>query len=261
MPMIQANGIDLHYRFDGPVDGPPLVMSNSLASNLHMWDWQMPALTDRYRVLRYDSRGHGGSAVPPGPYSIDLLVQDARALMLGLGIPQARFVGLSKGGSVGQLLAAKHPEMVRALVLCDTTSFAGGPAIWQPRIDAAAKGGMETVCAATLERWFTPAFRQSSPAAVEKVRQMILGTPAAGFVACCEALRDMNQTALLKGITAPTLIIVGKDDPGTPVAHSEVLHREIAGSRLLVLDDAAHFANVEQAGPFNAALRDFLDRH
>ncbi len=261
MPSIDANGIALNYRFDGPVDAPPVVMSNSLASNLAMWDWQMPALTDRYRVLRYDSRGHGGSAVPPGPYSIDLLVRDARALMLALGIPRAHFVGLSKGGSVGQLLAVTHPEMVRSLVLCDTTSFAGGPAVWQPRIAAATKGGMESVCDATLERWFTPAFRKNSPAEVDKVRQMILTTPAAGFVACSEALRDMNQTALLKRIAAPTLIMVGKDDPGTPVAHSEILHREIPGSRLLVLDDAAHFANVEQAERFNAALRDFLDRH
>jgi 3-oxoadipate enol-lactonase len=258
---ITVNGAKVAYRMDGPEGGPVVMLSNSLASNFTMWDAQIPALTDKYRVLRYDQRGHGGSDATKPPYSFDVLLEDACGLIAALGLGKVHFCGLSMGGMTGQLFGAKHPEMLRSLILCDTTSKMPDPTVWDARIKTARGDGMASLAPSTLERWFTAPYRAKAKAEIERVGRMIASTPVEGFVGCCNAIAAMDQTHLLAGIKTPTLIIVGADDPSTTVAHSEIIHHEIVGSKLVVLKNAAHLSNIEQAAEFNAALRAFLDKH
>ena len=258
---IKANGATIAYRLEGPENGPVVMLSNSLASNFTMWDAQIPALADKYRVLRYDQRGHGGSEATKPPYSFDLLLEDARALIEALGLGKVHFCGLSMGGMTGQLFGARYPGMLRSLILCDTSSRMPDPSIWDARIKAARGDGMASLAPSTLERWFTAPYRSKARREIERVGAMISATPVDGFVGCCNAIAAMDQTHLLAGIKTPTLIIVGADDPSTTVEHSEVIHREIVGSKLVVIENAAHLSNIEQAAEFNAALRAFLDKH
>ncbi len=258
---IKANGVEIAYRLDGPESGPVVMLSNSLASNFTMWDAQLPALVDKYRVLRYDQRGHGGSQATKPPYSFDMLVEDARALIGALGLGKVHFCGLSMGGMTGQLFGAKYPGELRSLILCDTASRMPDPSAFDARVKAARGDGMASLAPATLERWFTAPFRAKAKREMERVGAMIASTPVDGFAGCCNAIAAMDQTHLLAGIKAPTLIIVGADDPSTTVAHSEIIHREIVGSKLVVLKNAAHLSNIEQAAEFNKTLRTFLDKH
>ena len=259
MPTANVNDTTLHYRFDGPEDGPVILVSNSLASNLGMWDHQVDTLLGLgFRVLRYDSRGHGRSGVTPGPYSIEMLTDDAIGLLDALGIGRASFMGCSKGGMVGQMAGTKHGDRIDKLVLCATAAHAGGAEVWSPRIDAVTDGGMAAVVDATIDRWFTGPGQQRMPADVDRVREMILATPPDGFIACAHAIAAMDQRESIRAIDRPTLVIVGEDDPGTPPSAAELIHDRIPGSKLLVLADAAHFCNVEQAGAVNAALEEFL---
>jgi len=258
---ISANGIAINYRLEGPDDGPVVMLSNSLMSNFSMWDAQVPALARRYRVLRYDTRGHGATEASPPPYSIDLLVDDARALLDALNIGSVHFVGLSLGGMIGQLFAVRHPTLLKSLVLCDTSSHMPPEALWDDRIRTAENNGLDAMAPATIERWFTEPFRERNAAEIERIGRMIRKTDLAGYVGCCRAIQAMNQTAILSAITTPTLIVVGADDPATPVASSETIHRAIAGSELVILDDAAHLANIEQPEAFNRAVIAFLDRN
>ena len=260
MPYAEINGIQIHYELSGLSDGPPILFSNSLASNLHMWDPQMPAFEKHYRVVRYDSRGHGRSDAPEGPYSIEMLVADAVGLLDHLGIAKADFCGLSKGGMVGQRLATLHPDRVDRLVLCDTGAYMGPPDMWDARITAASENGMEGVVDATIERWFTPAFQESDPAAIAKVRSMILGTPVSGFVGCCKAIQAMDQRETIQAITAQTMVLVGADDPATTPDHAREIQERIAGAHLTVLPDAAHLANIEQEALFDNAVLSFLGK-
>jgi 3-oxoadipate enol-lactonase len=260
VPKMEANGVELNYRFDGPENAPVVVMSNSLSTSLEMWDWQLPALTDKYRTLRWDKRGHGGSAATPPPYDLAMLVEDIRNLMLGLGVEQAHYVGLSTGGAIGQLFAIRYPEMISSLVLCDTSSYVP-PDVWDGRMANARKGGMEAVAHASMERWFTPAFRASHPEDVGIFRRMVTRTRMDGYIGCASALKQRMLRPLLKTISAQTLVIVGADDLSTPVEHSEIIHREIEGSELVVIEDAAHISNVAQPDIFNRTLRTFLDHY
>ena len=256
---VAVNGVRIAYRFDGPPEGRVVLMSNSLMSSFDMWDWTVPALADRYRVLRYDTRGHGRSATPPGPYSIASLADDAAGLLDALGIEAAHFVGLSMGGMVGQQLGARYPGKVLSLSLCDTASEMPPREMWEERLAIAASQGIPGLAEGTLKRWFTEPFIRRAPGDIEKVRGMILGTGVEGYMACAGAIRDMAQTTMLLAITAPTLVLTGRQDPATTVAHATVLHRVIAGSRLVILEDAAHLSNIEQPLAFNAALRAFID--
>ncbi len=260
MPTINANGIEINYRLEGAEDAPMVSLSNSLMSNYTMWDSQMPALLETHRVLRYDTRGHGRTEVTPGPYTIDLLVEDVYALHQALDIPRTNFVGLSMGGMIGQLLAVKHPGMLHSVTLCDTSSHMGPPSIWDDRIGAAnSSGGMDNVVEGTLARWFTPAMHRDNADEITRIGDMIRGTPVAGFTACCDAIKVMNQTGILSAITTPTLIIVGADDAGTTPDMSRIIQAEIDGSKLVILPNAAHLSNIEQADKFNAALLGFLN--
>lgn len=261
MPTIHANGIDVNYSLDGPEDATTVTLSNSLLTNYTMWDGQMPGLTERYRVLRYDTRGHGGTEVTPGPYSFELLTEDAFALHQALGIEKTHFVGLSMGGMIGQLMAVRHPELLLSVTLCDTTSRMPDPSIWEGRIAAAQSGGIEAVVDGTLERWFTPSMHERNPGEIARIAEMIRGNTVEGFCANCHAIMELNQPGILKDIKTPTMIIVGADDPATTPEMSRIIHAEIAGSELAVLPEAAHLANVEQPDAFNETLLSFLARH
>jgi 3-oxoadipate enol-lactonase len=257
---VAANGISFNYRFDGPRNRPVVMLGNSLMSDLSMWEPQVAALAEGYRVLRYDTRGHGGTDAPAGPYTIELLAADAVALLDALGLERVHFVGLSLGGMTGQFLGAKHPGRLLSLVLCDTASRMPAPEMWDGRIRTAETQGIEPLIPATLERWFTAPFRERRGDAIERVAAMIRRTPVAGYVGCCHAIRDMNQTDMLPSIEAPTLVIVGADDPSTPVTAARAIHERIAGSELAVIGDAAHLPNIERPEAFNAALLGFLAR-
>jgi 3-oxoadipate enol-lactonase len=259
---ITVNGISVHYTLEGPASAPIITMSNSLASNLLMWDPQMSVLTSRYRVLRYDTRGHGSTDAPAGPYSLGELTEDVRALLQALGITRTHFIGLSMGGMIGQIMALKYPQMLQSLVLCDTMSRVPTEAkpLWDDRIHVAEAQGMEPLVEPTLARWFTDPFRQKGSPVLDQVRTMIRTTPARGYAGCCHAIAALNLTDQLKAITLPTLIIVGEDDPGTPVAASRVIHEQIQGSELVILKSAAHLSNLEQPEAFNQALMAFLPK-
>jgi 3-oxoadipate enol-lactonase len=260
--MIQAeiNGTMLNYHVDGPEYGETVMLSNSLASDLGMWKYQEPDLIDAgYRVLRYDNRGHGQSAASPGPYSLELLAGDALALMDHLELEKVHFCGLSLGGMVGQMLGAFHGDRLISLALCATGSYLSLPdSEWEERVGAARANGMEALADGTIERWFTEAGRKRLAEDVAEVRKSIVNTSVEGYSGCVAALRAMDLREAIRGISIPTLIMVGAEDQGTPVSASEFMHKRIPASLLKVIPDAAHFVNMEQSEVFNAALIQFL---
>lgn len=256
---IRANNIDISYRLDGPEDRPVVMLSNSLMSNYTMWDSQIAALTSAYQVLRYDQRGHGGTETTPGPYTIELLAEDAYALTEALGIGQVHFVGLSMGGFTGQMLVVMHPEKVLSLALCDTACEMPPVTLWNERIEMAQSEGLVALMPGTLDRWFTPSFHQAGKEQLEKVRDMILGTGAEGYIATAVAIRDMYLCDKLSKITVPTIVIVGEDDPACPVSAAEIIHAGISGSNLVTIPQSAHLPNIEQKDIFNKVLLGFLE--
>jgi len=258
---ITANNIKISYRLDGPEDGQVVLFSNSLMSNFSMWDTQVEMLSKSYRVLRYDQRGHGGTQTTPGPYTIDLLTEDVCALLETLDIGSVHFVGLSMGGFTGQLFAYNYPEKVRSLTLCDTACVMPPKSLWNERIQAARDHGIEVLLEGTLQRWFTPPFHQSGAEQLDKVRQMILATGVEGYVGCAQAIRDMNICDNLAGISVPTLVMVGEEDPACPITSARALYDGIIDSQLVVIPQAAHLPNIEQTAMFNSALVNFLDQH
>lgn len=261
MPHAKVNGITLFYRLDGPRDGTPVMLSNSLFSRLEMWEPQMAALTGAgYRVLRYDSRGHGRSDAPDGPYSIEILADDLAGLMDVVSWERAHFCGLSMGGMVGQVMGTRHPERQFSLTLCDTSAYMGAEEVWEPRVQTGLAQGVEGLVESSVERWFTVESFTRIPEEVEKVCEMIRATPLAGFIGCCRAFQAFDQRAANKAITAPTLVIVGEFDPGTDLGHATVIQEAIEGSELVVIEDAAHLTNIERPDVFNEALLGFLSR-
>ena len=259
---VDANGISIHYRFDGPESAPLVTMSHSLAASLDMWQWQMPALSE-YRVLRYDTRGHGGTDAPAGEYSLNMLADDLIALLDALGIETTHYVGLSMGGMIGQTAALRDQSRFRTLALCDTSSRIPSEArpVWDERIATAREQGMEALVESTIERWFSKGYCERQAAEVDKVREMIRTTSVDGYCGCCAAIARLDLTDRISAIERPVLLIVGEEDPGTPVAAHEVIRDRIAGSELVVLPEALHFSNVERQADFNRALVDFLSRH
>lgn len=258
--LIKGNGIQMNYELSGRKDAPVVVLSHSLGSSLRMWDPQMNTLEPHFKVLRYDIRGHGSSEAPAGPYTLELLGEDALGLLDALGIDKVHWVGLSMGGMIGQCLALNHADRLQSIGLCDTAAIIPAEAqpIWQERIDAVRQKGMEAQVEATMERWFTPSFLSTKNEMLAFVRKQFLATPLEGFIGCLEAIRKLNYLDRLTEIKIPTLILVGEDDPGTPVAASEAMHQRIINSRLVVLPSARHFSNVEQPKAFNAPLLTFL---
>lgn len=255
---VKVNGANTAYRFDGPVDAPVLMLSNSLMSTHRMWDPQMTAFTGAFRVLRYDTRGHGSSESTPGPYTIELLAEDAAALIDTADVGPVHFLGLSMGGMIGQRLAVSRPDLVQRLVLCDTASEMPTLEMWNERIAIADRDGIEGLVANTIQRWFTPAFVEHSPAAVGFVEGMIRDTGAEGYIACASAVRDMSQTHILKDIAAESLVVIGEKDPACTPEQGLVLVKEISGAQKVVIADAAHLSNIEKPVEFNRAVLDFL---
>jgi 3-oxoadipate enol-lactonase len=257
---VTANGIAINYTLEGPANAPVVTMSHSLATDLSMWDPTVPALKDRFRVLRYETRGHGRTDAPKGAYTLEQLADDALGLLKALGIERTHWVGLSMGGMIGQTLALKAPHVFASLSLCDTSSRIPAEAkpAWQDRIRTAESQGMEPLVEPTLARWFTEPFRQSRKDVIDKVASMIRTTPPAGYAGCCHAISALDLTDRIHAIKMPTIAIVGEDDPGTPVAAHKVIHERIVGSRLEIIPKAAHLANMEQPDAFNKALTGFL---
>jgi 3-oxoadipate enol-lactonase len=259
---VTANGISMHYTLDGPVSASVLTLSHSLATDLSMWDPQMPALTARYRVLRYDTRGHGGTDAPAGAYTLEQLAADARALLRALGIPKTHWIGLSMGGMIGQTLALETPEVLASLALCDTSSRVPPEAkpIWSDRIRTAETQGMEPLVEPTIGRWFTPPFRAQRAEVVDVVRAMIRRTDPRGYVGCCHAIAALDLTDRLGAIRLPTLVVVGEEDQGTPVAASRAIQAQIEGAELVIIESASHLSNMEQPEEFTRAITEFLAR-
>jgi 3-oxoadipate enol-lactonase len=257
---IEANDIKINYEISGKENAPVVVLSHSLACSLMMWNPQLKTLEANFRVLRYDTRGHGDSDAPAGAYTLSQLALDVTGLLDALDIETVHFVGLSMGGMIGQCLALDHGRRLRSLTLCDTAAIIPDEAqpVWQERLDTVREKGMPALVDATLQRWFTPAYLKQNHPEVELIRRQILDTPVAGYIGCSEAIRKLNYLNRLSEIDLPTLIMVGEDDPGTPVSAAEVIHAHIAGSKLTVLPSAAHLSNIQQSEAFNAALSDFL---
>jgi 3-oxoadipate enol-lactonase len=262
MPTATVNGTTLNYRLDGPEKGPVVLLANSLATHLGMWAPQVEALTAAgLRVLRFDKRGHGASAVPAGPYTMEQLADDALGLLDALKIATAHFCGLSIGGMIGQQAGARHGKRFATLTLCDTTAFVPNKQQWEERFAAVRAGGMAAVVEGTIDRWFTKPGQQRDPDMIQRVREMILGTPVEGFCGCGAAIRDMDLRPLLASIKVPTHVIVGREDQGTTVEANQFIHEHVAGSTFTILEQAAHLCNLERPEAFNAALLAHLEKH
>ncbi len=260
MPSVKLADGELNYRFDGPVDAPVLVLSNSLGTALGMWDAQVPAFSEHLRVLRYDTRGHGNSSVTPGPYSISQLGQDVLDLVDALAIDRFAFCGLSMGGLIGQWLGIHSGERLTHLVLCNTGAKIGTDAVWNERIDGVLRGGeqaMRDMRDASISRWFTPDFAGRAPEQVSRITQMIAGTSPAGYAANCAAVRDADYREQLTNIQVPTLIVCGRHDPVTTPEHGRFIQAHVGGSQLIDLE-AAHLSNVEAGDDFTRPVLAFL---
>jgi 3-oxoadipate enol-lactonase len=251
------DGCRIAWRMDGPENAPVLVLSNSLGTAMAMWTSQVPALSEHFRLLRYDTRGHGKSSVLPGEIGLDRLGRDVLELLDTLGIARAHFCGLSLGGMTGQWLGVFAPERIDRLVLANTSSFMGPPESWQTRINLVRDLGMVAIVEAVLERWFTPGFAARGEDAIEETRQLLLATDPQGYSGCCAAIRDMDLRPVARLIAAPSLIIAGSEDPATPPDHAKRLAFAVAGSKLVSLR-AAHLSNIEQSDAFTAALINFI---
>jgi 3-oxoadipate enol-lactonase len=261
MPTASLEGVQLHYRIDGPVDGridaPWLVLCNSLGTTLAMWDAQVTAFARHLRVLRYDRRGHGASSTPPGPYTAADLGDDVLALMNHLGLAQAAFCGLSIGGLTGQWLALHAPERFTRFVLCSTAARIGTEDGWRARVEQVRRLGMPEVARGTMQRWFTPGFVAREPSLVEALRAQVEHTPAEGYVGCIGALIEADFRERLGAIDRPLLAIAGQSDPVTPPADLHFIARRVPGARAVELP-GAHLCNVESAAAFTDVVLDFL---
>lgn len=257
MPMIDADGCPINVTVEGRADGPVLMMSNSLGTNLHMWDDQAPELSKHFRLVRYDRRGHGQSGAPKGPYSMELFGRDVIAVLDALKIKTINWCGLSMGGMVGQWLGANAPDRVDKLILSNTSSQMADKGIWNDRIKFVREKGLAAMVDQNMERWFTPEFRQKSPQVLARMKDMFVATKVDGYIGCCEAIRDMDFRESNTRIKAPTLIIIGGRDPATTPAVGEMIHQQIKGSKVATLD-AAHIANMEQPKLYTDTLLNFL---
>jgi 3-oxoadipate enol-lactonase len=257
MPFVAAGDLRVRYELAGPADAPVLVLSHSLGTDLSMWDAQVRALATRFRVLRYDSRGHGGTTVAPGPYTIEVLARDVLRLMDALEVARAHFCGLSMGGIVGIRLGAQAAGRLDRLVLCNTGARIGTSANWNARIRKVEEGGMKAVAPEVIERWFTPEFRGREPEVVARIQRVLESTPPAGYTASCAAVRDADERAQLPAIKASTMVVSGRHDPATPPGLGQALASEITGARYVELP-ASHLSNLEAEAQFTLELAGFL---
>ncbi|MFC0709734.1 3-oxoadipate enol-lactonase [Azorhizophilus paspali] len=260
MPTVQLADGALNYQIDGPVGAPVLVLSNSLGTELRMWDAQVPAFAGHFRVLRYDTRGHGESLVSQGPYSVEQLGRDVLALTDALDIQGFSFCGLSMGGLIGQWLGINAGERLHKLVLCNTAAKIASDEVWNGRIDTVLKGGrqaMRDLRDATIARWFTAEFAAARPDKVEPVVGMLALTSPEGYAANCAAVRDADFRERLGAVAVPTLIVCGTRDAVTTPEHGRFMQEKIPGAELVEFP-VAHLSNVEAGEAFTEAVLDFL---
>jgi 3-oxoadipate enol-lactonase len=250
--------VELHHRFDGPEDAPVLVLGSSLGTTHAMWDDQVAAFVERFRLLRFDSRGHGGSPAPEGPYAMDDLGADLLALLDRLGLERVSFCGLSLGGMIGMWAASAAPERIDRLVLCCTVPHFPPRELWDERVTTVRTRGMEPLVDAAIERWLPDAVRSARPEAEEHLRAMLRSIPPEGYAGCCEAIRDMDLRDRLGAIEAPTLVLAGAEDPATPPARVREIAEAVEGARYVELSRASHIANMAQPDAFAGAVLEHL---
>lgn len=250
----------LRYRIDGPADAPVCVLGPSLGTALELWDPQVPELARDWQVLRYDLRGHGGSATPPGPYTVGELAADVLTLLDALGMDRVAYCGLSLGGAVGSWLALHHPRRISSLVLCCTAAKFGEAQSWRDRAARVRAEGVDWLAGPSTERWFTSAFPAKAPDEVERLLDMLRGTDPEGYAGCCEALGDFDIRDRLHEVDVPTRVVAGEGDPATPVAAMRELADGIPGADFVVVAEAAHLANVEQPAAVTEAVVEQLHR-
>ena len=259
MPVIDSDGCPIHVVIEGPEQAPVLMLSNSLGTTHAMWQPQVEAFTRHFRLLRFDRRGHGGSGVTKGPYTMEGLARDALTVLDGLGIKKANWCGLSMGGMEGMWLGANAPERFERIVLSNTSSHFPDRKMWDDRLRFVREKGLAAMVGANMERWFTSGFRAREPKSIAWMSEMFVATPVEGYIACSEAVRDMDHRPLLPKIKVPTMVIAGRHDPATTLQAGEYLRDHIPGVAFTVLD-AAHISNVEQPQAFSNAVLEFLLR-
>lgn len=257
MPFLQTKDVRIHYDLAGPANAPALVFSNSLGATFSMWDPQIPALDKQFRILRYDTRGHGESSVTPGPYSIEQLAHDVLALLDAIQLDRVYFCGLSMGGQTGMWLALNAPARLHKLVLSNTAAKIGTPEIWDTRIETVRKGGMKSISTVVMERWFSSAFRANSSGAVAGIKNRFECTNPEGYIANCSAIRDFDVREAVAAIQIPTLVIAGTHDAATTPLDGHYLADQIAAARYLEFD-AAHLSNIEVPERFSSEVSSFL---
>ena len=261
MKSIDSNGQSVRYDIAGPGSGKPWVtLSHSLSCHFGMWDELAAALAPRFNVLRYDTRGHGGSTAPASDYSFSDLTADLVGLLDALAIERTNIIGLSMGGMIAQHFALSLPARLDRLVIASSSSRMPPESapVWEERIRTAREQGMGALVEGTLSRWFTPDYRAARPEVMARIGAQIAATPVAGFVGCAAAIRSLDITERIGAIAATTLVIVGADDPGTPPAMSETIAGTIPGARLEIISKASHLCCIEQAETFNRLVADFL---
>jgi 3-oxoadipate enol-lactonase len=259
MPVIDADGCPIHVEVEGPERAPVLMLSNSLGTNHRMWDDQVKPFTETFRLVRYDRRGHGKSGCPKGPYTMERLGRDVLAILDGLGLERINWCGLSMGGMVGMWLGAHAPGRIDKLILSNTATYYADKTPWNDRITFVRENGLAALVGPNMERWFTKDFRTRSPETIARMTEMFVATPLDGYIACCEAVRDMDHREIIRTIRAPTLVIAGRHDPATPVEAAEFIRGRIPGAALAVLD-AAHISNLEQPRHYADTVLGFLQQ-
>nr|WP_207956615.1 3-oxoadipate enol-lactonase [Pseudomonas fluorescens] len=258
--MVKLADGELNYCFDGPQDAPVLVLSNSLGTHLHMWDEQVPAFSQHFRVLRFDTRGHGRSLVTEGPYSIEQLGHDVLAMLDQLSIDKVHFCGLSMGGLIGQWLGINAGERLHRLVVCNTAAKIADETVWNPRIETVLRDGQAAMVAlrdASVARWFTPDFAEAHPAQVKKITDMLAATSPQGYAANCAAVRDADFREQLSLIRVPLLVVAGTEDAVTPPSGGHFIQERVSGAEYAEFY-AAHLSNVQAGAAFSERVLDFL---
>lgn len=261
MNFVSVAGVTLHYRLDGQPAGPALVFLNSLGTDLRLWDDLIPYFAGRFRLIRTDKRGHGLSDCPPGPYSFNDYANDLRGLLDTLAVEQAILIGDSVGGMIALAYALAHPTQVKGLVLCDTAAKIGTPEMWNERIDALRQYGLADLAAVILDRWFSPGFRESRPAAYQGYRNMLVRTPLAGYIAACEAIRDTDLRPAVASLQMPALVLCGAEDAATPPDLVRGLAEALPQARFELIAGAGHLPSLEQPAALAEAIDGFLQEN
>jgi 3-oxoadipate enol-lactonase len=259
MPVIDANGCPIYVAMEGPENAPVLMLSNSLGTTHAMWQPQVDAFTKHFRLLRFDRRGHGQSSVPKGPYSMEQLGRDVLSILDKLGLKKVSWCGLSMGGMEGMWLGANAPERLERIVLCNTSSYFPDKTMWNDRLKFVRSNGLAAMAGANMERWFTTGFREREPGTIKAMIEMFAATPLEGYIACGEAVRDMDHRPLLPKVKVPTLVVIGRHDPATVPEAGQYVHANIPGAEVAVIE-AAHISNIEQPEQFTEAVLGFLTK-